>query len=234
MGSRLMSTRRVSTGCASLDKILEGGFELGRVSLVYGEASTGKTTLALALASGFLRLEPGCRSHYVDADGKLSTSRLTQIVEGSLLERLFIWRPRSFREQGELIERLATFPGRRSQIIVDSATSLYRFEAGGFDTPFESNKSLNRQLGFLAEAARGGGFQVLLTGQVHGIPDSGSTRVEMVAERLMRYWSDLVLRVEATSLPGVRRGVVEKPLRPGNECMFRLTDHGVGEVDAEW
>lgn len=225
-----MTGRYVSTGCESLDRVLGGGFELGRVSLIYGEASTGKTALALSLASSFLRLEPSCRSYYVDADGKLSTDRLVQIVNGSLLERLFIWRPRSFKEQGELLERLVMLSGKRSQIIVDSITSLYRLEAGGFDAPFLLNKGLNRQLGFLSEAAKARGSQILLTGQVHSVPGSDTTRVEMVAERLMRYWSDTVLRLEAASIPGVRRAVMEKPQLPSNECIFRLTDCGVGEV----
>ena len=225
-----MTKRYVSTGCESLDRMLGGGFEFGRVCLIYGEASTGKTALALSLASSFLRFEPSCRSYYVDADGKLSTDRLMQIVNGSLLERLFIWRPYSFKEQGELLERLVMLSGKRSQIIVDSITSLYRLEAGGFDAPFLLNKSLNRQLGFLAEAAKAGGSHILLIGQVHSVPDSDATRVEMVADRLMRYWSDTVLRLEAANIPGVRRAVVEKPQIPSNECMFKLTDCGVKEV----
>jgi len=41
---------RIPTGCPPIDELLGGGFRFGEVSLVYGEASTGKTTLALSLS----------------------------------------------------------------------------------------------------------------------------------------------------------------------------------------
>src|SRR5205807_4951945 len=41
---------RLSTGTSGLDRLLKGGFALRQINLVYGEASTGKTVLAMQSA----------------------------------------------------------------------------------------------------------------------------------------------------------------------------------------
>jgi len=229
--------RRLSAGCTSLDGLLGGGFGLGKVSLIYGEASTGKTTLALMVTARYLRSAPNGRAFYVDADRKLSTNRMTQILgdESDLLERLLVWRPDSFSEQTEIIERLTSFPSINSaHIVVDSITSLYRFEAGDAEKTFKANKSLNRQLGFLSEIAKASRSYVLLTGQVHGVPESETPQAEMVAQRLLRYWSDVILRLEMTPRAGIRQAVLEKPKTSDNICRFMLSDRGIEEAGSEW
>ena len=46
-------------GCDSLDAILDGGVESGCMTLLYGEAGTGKTTLCLILARDMAKAEEG-------------------------------------------------------------------------------------------------------------------------------------------------------------------------------
>ncbi|RJS79912.1 DNA repair and recombination protein RadB, partial [Candidatus Bathyarchaeota archaeon] len=41
---------RISTGCTSLDDLLGGGITSGSITLIYGEAETGKTSLAIQCA----------------------------------------------------------------------------------------------------------------------------------------------------------------------------------------
>jgi len=229
--------RRLSTGCGVLDGVLGGGFRFGKVSLIYGEAATGKTTLALSCAISHLRADPGGKVFYVDADQRLSTNRLTQIAGpdgGSLLERLLIWRPRSFSEQTEVIEGLPTLLEHgATPVIVDSITGLYRLEAGDASRTFAINKALNRQLAFLSETAKTKGAAVLLMGQVHSVLGAEPPQVEPVAQRLLRYWSDTVLRLERTQTPGVRQAVLEKPETQG-ACRFGLSDAGLTDVERPW
>lgn len=222
--------RRLSTGCPSLDEILGGGFRFGEVSLIYGEASTGKTILALSCCLEYLKKDMRGKAFYIDADHELSIRRIIQMAGGDsgFLTRLIVMRPNSFREQTEIVERLLTIiPERPTPVVVDSITGLYRLRAGDPEETFQASKELNRQLGFLSEAARGNGAAVLLTGQVHGIPGTGGSQVELVAERLLRYWSDMILRLENTQIPGVRQAVFEKPLVQERNCKFAIGSTGL-------
>ncbi|MGD2200238.1 MAG: hypothetical protein PVJ38_01235 [Candidatus Bathyarchaeota archaeon] len=228
--------RHLPTGNVPLDDILGGGFRFGDVSLVYGEASTGKTTIALSALARRLRSDPWNKGYFVDSDRKLSTLRLTQIAgDNVLLERLLIWRPDSFTEQSRFIEGLMDLlPNGEIPVVIDSITGPYRLVAGNPERTFKANKELNRQLGFLSETAKEKDSAILVTGQVHSILDRDPPDVEPVAQRLLRYWSDTVLKLETTSIQGVRQAVLEKPGDDHQACRFKLSAEGITEADTQW
>ena len=219
------------TGCTPLDETLGGGFRCGDVTLIYGEATSGKTTLAASTILNHLERDQWHKAYFVDSDGKLSTRRLSMIAGGNsrLLERLLIWTPKSFKEQSNLIESIPyLIPPGPNPLVIDSITGTYRLKAGNPNLTFTSNKELNRQLGYLSEIAKTKGLAVLIIGQVHSVMDSEVPAVEPVARRLLTYWSDTILKLETTSVNGVRQAQLEKP--KGAACRFRLSDMGVEEV----
>ena len=227
---------RLPTGCAPLDEVLGGGFRAGSVSLIYGEAATGKTTIALSALTRHLGESPWAKAYYVDSDQKLSSRRLAQVAgDPGLLERLLIWRPDSFPVQGRIIEGLQdTLPNGDIPVVIDSITGSYRLDAGDSERTFRTNKELNRQLGFLSETAKTKESAILVTGQVHSILDRDPPDIEPVAQRLLRYWSDTILKLETTSLQGVRQAVLEKPANQPKACRFRLAEEGLEEADRPW
>jgi DNA repair protein RadB len=227
---------RLPTGCPPIDELLGGGFRFGEVSLVYGEASTGKTTLALSCITRHLQADPWAKAFYVDSDQKLSTQRMIQIADGdeSFLERLLIWSPTDFQQQAEVIEDISGFlPAANTPFIVDSITGLYRLEAGDPQRTFKTNKELNRDLGFLSEAAKAKQAAVLVTGQVRSIL-SETLQVEPVAHRLLRYWSETVLKLESTSIQSVCQATLEKPADEPRSVRFKLAGSGLEEVERPW
>ncbi len=227
---------RLPTGCAPLDEVLGGGFRLGDISLIYGEAATGKTTVALSCIAEHLRSDPWHKAFYVDSDRKLSTRRLTMLTgdDEDLLERLLVWRPTDFKQQASIIEGLIDLPSGEAPVVIDSVTGPYRLVAGDPRRTFTANKELNRQLGFLSEAAKTKGVAVLVIGQVHSVLDKEPSQVEPVAQRLLNYWSDLVVRLESTSTSAVRQAVLEKPADPPRACRFKLGEKGLEEVERTW
>lgn len=225
----------LTTGCTALDNVLGGGFRYGDVSLIYGEASTGKTTLAASVMINHLMSDQWNKAYYLDSDGKLSIKRLVMIARSdeSILERLIIWTPKTFEEQSITIENLhSVLSDEKSIVIVDSITGHYRFKAGDSKLTFIANKELNRELGYLSELAMTKNVAVLITGQVHSVLDSTYPVVEPVANRLLRYWANVILKLEATTVIGVRQALLEKP--DGGVCRFMLDDVGITEVGRTW
>ena len=218
--------RRLSTGFGPLDQVLDGGFPAGALTLIYGEAGSGKTIIAVSAIAQYLASNPGGKAYYIDADGKLPIDLLLDLAgEEETLRRLYIWRPQSFWEQTLIAERLPDLV-HGEPIVFDSITGLYRLEAA--EGAFRASKELNHQLGFLAEAARRGGSPILLLGQVHSIlePPGG---VEPVADRLLRYWCSTILRLERVR-DAIRRAVREKP-KPERSCLYRIGQGGLMEAD---
>jgi hypothetical protein len=54
--------------------------------------------------------------------------------------------------------------------------------------------------------------------------------VEPVAQRLLGYWSDTILKLEITSIQGVRQAILEKPGEERRSCRFKLGEAGIEEA----
>ena len=115
---------KLSTGTSGLDRLLKGGFALREINLVYGEASTGKTVLAMQTA-----LEASARGFkvlFIDADLSFSIQRLQSLDRGEeLAENIVVFQPEDFREQSRITENLEMMLSKTpALLIVDSVTSL--------------------------------------------------------------------------------------------------------------
>jgi DNA repair protein RadB len=226
----LESGRRIPTGSGNLDSLFSGGLARGGVAFAYGEPASGKTTLALSTAANLLRLDHAAKVLYIDSDSKFTPTRFTQMTgdEGSLRRLVYI-RPSTFDEQADAIDRLPEQLNNGDLTCVDSVTGLYRVEGGNIQKTFSENKELNRQLGSLKETALTLGVVVFLTGQVRSVLDSPVPTVEPVAQRLLRYWSDIVIRIENTATQGVKQATVEKPESLRGATRFTILQTGIGD-----
>jgi len=222
----------VPTGCGSLDKLLDGGLLLGEVSLVYGEAETGKTCLAIQCAVNAARL--GCKTIFVDSDNTFSARRLSQIASHDLDEVspfITLVKPSSFQEQALAIDRLDEYlTPKVGLVVIDTVTSLYRAEIGEEkEATFALNRELGRQLACLAQVAKTRKVAVLVTSQVRSVFMSDFVEIEPVATRVLRFWSDTVLNLKPTSQGNTLKAVLEKHSRcrcPVN-CYLSIEETGV-------
>ena len=217
---------RVKTGVEPLDLLFGGGFLCGAVSLVYGEATTGKTTLSLTAALNHLMTHRAAKTIYIDSDNKLNTGRLTQIAESrgeGLLRRLHLHTPLSFGEQETTLEQIPELDPM-DFVVLDSVTGLYRGETVDEERTYRVNKELNRQLGYISEMAVRSGAAFLLTGQVRSVMDT--SQIEPVAPRLLSYWSSTILKLEKTPEQGKRQATLEKPITSPNAINIWITETG--------
>ena len=217
---------RVSTSSRGLDALLGGGARAGEIVFLYGETGAGKTAVAMSLAASLLKRDAGAKVSWVDSDGKFSPPRMEQVLgPGEDMRRLLYARPSSMEGQAEAIDVMERQLQRGDMGVLDSATGVYRVDAGDAKATFSENKELNRQMGQLKEIAVGKGATMVVTGRVRSVLDSPLPTVEPVGQRLLRYWADVVVKLETTPIPGARQATLEKPRR--GAVRFRIGEAGV-------
>lgn len=226
--------RNIPTGCETIDGYLGGGLLPENISLVYGEAETGKTTFAVQCANNSAK--QGYKTLFVDCDNTFSVQRLAQIAAkrfAEVAELIVLARPRDFGEQASVIDHLAEYAtDNLALVIVDTFTSLYRLKIS--ETPsktFELNRELNRQLAVLAQTAKTKKITVLITSQVHSILDKVPEIVEPVATRVLKFWADTVIALRPTENWQIVEMTLEKSpqkLAPKTHSL-RLEEAGLKE-----
>ncbi|MEJ2241358.1 MAG: ATPase domain-containing protein [Candidatus Bathyarchaeota archaeon] len=190
----------IQTGCNSLDKLLGGGFPTGSISLIYGEAETGKTSLAIQCVVNCAR--KGFKSLFIDNDGTFSYERLSQIAEYDyerISPLIIIIRPNTFQEQIKAIDHLEKVINQKfGLIVVDTLTSLYCVETDSKKETFTVNRELNRQLAVLTQIAKTLGLTVIINSQVRSFLGKEKTELKPVAMRVQNFWSDVVIAMKKT------------------------------------
>lgn len=213
---------RIATGCTPLDDLLGGGLEPGAITLVYGEAGTGKTNLGLQLAVRAARQGPG-KVGFIDSEG-VSLERLEQIAGddyNDVLKAILFYSPQSLEEQEKMVASLAKIRDP-PLIVVDSLNMYYRLLLG--DDGKAASQSITRQLGSLLQLARANDVPILVTGQVY----TGDDAVHPFGGRIMEHIVKAMIHLERIG-PGERRATLYKHRsRPeGAQARFRITATGV-------
>jgi len=218
-------------GCETLDRMIGGGLPAQALSLAYGEAWSGKSTLAMQAAVNCAR--KGFKAIFIDADQSFSHQRLAQIAyldAEEAGERIIVFFPGSFEEQTALVEGLESYITKALRMVIfDSVTNLYRAAIAPGSKSFKLNRELNRQLAYLADLAMNHGLSVLITGQVHARPAQEEVRTEPVARRTVFYWPKVIMNLRPTPRRDVKDVVVEKSFEAEDvgSCLVRITERGV-------
>ena len=216
-----------------MDRALDGGLHLGEITLIYGEAETGKTSLAMQCAVNSARM--GLKTLYVDCEGTFTPERLSQIAFSDyeeISEMIIIVRPSSFKEQSEIIDDLEKFINRRFGLIVfDTITHLYRLELAGKNESFNLNRELNRQVATLVQIAKTVPLSVLLLSQVRSLMKEAD--FVPVATRILRFWSNDIVKLSKTSRRNIVNVLVERSGGKEKHLSFLLSIEEDGIRDYE-
>lgn len=197
----------IGTGCASVDRSLQGGFKTGEVSLVYGDVGVGKTTLALQCALDAIL--KGFKVFYVYTDGRMDSRQIERVGAENLegfRENFSLFEPRDFDEQEQLIYTLEKAPLNRFKLVVfDTVTSLYRLSLAK-DSSITLSKRLNQQLAILAWLALNSDLCVLVTSRVRLFLGGE----EPPAISILEHWAKTMVKIEKVGIKSHRRVGVEK------------------------
>lgn len=227
--------RVIPTGCSSLDRLLNGGFPCEGVSLVYGEAETGKSSLAIQCAVNTARMS--CKTLFIDSDYTFSPKRLSQIAyhdSEKISPLITLVRPTNFEEQTLAIDHLGTYITEKvGLVVVDTITSLYRAELGGSEKTFALNRELNRQVACLAETAKTHKVAALILSQVRSVFAETHVSIEPVATRVLKFWSNVVVNLKNAGSPRVIKALLEKRLdhKSPASCYLLIENNGIFDYD---
>jgi RecA/RadA recombinase len=203
----------ISTGCNCIDQKIGGGIKPDSITLVYGEPETGKSTLVLQCAINCV-VSGGGKILYIDCDNTFSTERLAQIAGWNfdkVAERIVLFKPKDFREQTVLVDRIENYVDNVNLIIIDTFTSLYSARAAESPKAFSTNRELNRQLALIAQLVKTKKIPLILTSQVRSVISDQTTSIRPVATRVLQFWADNIIFLKPTEMPRTVKAIVEKP-----------------------
>lgn len=214
---------KLPVACASLDDLLDGGVEGGAITLLHGEAGTGKTNFCLQLArEATLKLKG--KVAYVDSEG-VSLERLTQICgehAPAVAKNILFFSPQTLDEQVRMVRALDKIQDP-SLLIVDSLNMYYRLELPTMGGD-EVGRALTNILGSLLKISRAQDVPVVVTGQVYAAEEGSKA----FGGRIMEHIVKAIIRLDRLG-PGVRRATLIKhrSLPEGRQAEFYLTKDGI-------
>jgi DNA repair protein RadB len=220
-----------SSGSRVLDALLNGGFERGVITTIFGPPGVGKSNVAMLAAIS--TADKGKKVVFIDTENSLSVERVKQIEPQkykSLLKNIIVLEPTNFEEQKSHFSQLRDLADteKPSLIVVDSMVMLYRLQLGS-EAPIEvTNREMAHQLGMLSEVARKRNIPVLVTNQVYS--DIKTSEVKMVGGDLLKYWSKCIVKLER--IDGIRKASIWKhrSIKEGSETFFDISDKGLVEM----
>jgi DNA repair protein RadB len=215
---------KLDAGCEMLTTFLDGGYESGVITSIYGPASSGKTTTCLLAVASAARTG---KVIFIDTEGGFSVERMKQVAPDyeRVLENVLILKPTTFEEQKKQIETLdAAVSKQVSLIVCDTISALYRVERGQDNGPL--NTELGKQLGRLLAIARKNSIPAIVTNQVYADFEDKS-QVRMVGGDIIAYNTKCLIELRIGR--GSKREACLRKHRslPERTVAFEITQEGL-------
>lgn len=232
---------RISTGISPLNELLGGGISSSELTLLYGEAGSGKTALLLQLASNTAL--QGWKTIFVQSNSRFPSERFKQIADGQwkgIAEQVPILELQNFHQQERLAEVLTRYITPSVKLVLwDTITSLYRTAQSTSKQNVLLNKSLSRQLVLLLELSREKEIAIALSADMRGTIHSGETEGDPewsdegpVAEKVLDFWTAVRIKLQKTPQQNQRRLTLERHPRTNTpqSILLQMSAAGLGSA----
>ncbi|MEM0135802.1 MAG: DNA repair and recombination protein RadB [Thermoplasmatales archaeon] len=220
-------TGRVSTGLTKLDKCIEGGFEKGIITEIYGEPGSGKTNLVLY--TSIISSSKG-KVIFIDTEG-VSTERIAQIKrDESNLSNLKFFRIKSYEEQLESVPKILNLVQSMDDVVLlvfDTITVHYRAEREiRAELRKKTSNTLITQIEMLNNLAISKDIPVIIVNQVY--MDKTTSEVQPVGGSALSHIAKAIFKIQKLG-SGKRELVVVKhrSLPEDLVCSFSITERGI-------
>jgi RecA/RadA recombinase len=188
---------------------------VGKVTLIYGVAGSGKTNLCFwTLSRG-----PGT-GLYISTEGPVPLDLLSRYG--------LVWRDRLFVKEVFSVEDLTvellemyvnSSLSRFRGICIDSVNAHYRYEA---TWRADAGRLLNTALAILSQVASSRGSYVILTAQVR---EEEGEEVPSGYE-ILEFWSDTVVKITKSGSKRIIEWLKPSSLK-GRKAVFTISDRGL-------
>lgn len=232
---------KITTGCNSLDRLLDGGLETGSITEFYGEFGSGKSQICQQLAVTVqLPVERGgldAACLYIDTENVFRPKRVTQMAEyleldpKEVLKKIIYAGAYTSEHQMVLLDNADEVIKENGVrlIIVDSVMAHFRSEFIGRETLAPRQGKLNQHLHKLKRLCMGFNAAAVVTNQVMSHPDSygGPQYPRATGGHILGHATHtrIFLRKGRDNLRIAK--IVASPFLPEGEAPFRISDSGI-------
>jgi DNA repair protein RadA len=222
---------RLTTGSSGMDGLLDGGYEEGKITEVFGASNSGKTQLAMQAT--VMAASCGWKSVYVDTESTFRPERIVQIAESrgldakAALESVFSLRARDVEAQSRVLKRMVDDPRVSSAklVVVDTVTKNFSLEFPDREKVGKRQGALGAYLNRIAIDAYLHRRVVILTNRVASVTKNGTSRdINVGGLTLGRFVSK---SVRLTREGGYVSASVESPRGAGQPIRCQLSERGV-------
>jgi DNA repair protein RadA len=246
--ARRANIQRLSTGSKNLDNLIGGGLETMTITEFFGEYGTGKSQIChqlcinvqLPLGSGGL----GGNALYLDTENTFRPERIVQMAKKTGLDpqevvsNIVVAEAYNSDHQILILEKADQIIKNNNikLIVVDSLTSHFRSEYLGRESLAARQQKLNSHLHRLERLTVAFNAAAVVTNQVMSRPDDffglGAYPVggHIVAHRSH---TRIFLRKAAGGKGNRVARLVVSLDRPEGECVFRIAEEGISDVEEE-
>jgi DNA repair protein RadA len=238
--------RKLTTGCSSLDNLLNGGIETQSLTEFYGEFGSGKSQLChqLCVTVQLGEAQGGLNGNvlYIDTEATFRPERMQQIAPrfgikpSEVLKGIVYAEAYTSNHQTVLLENADEVirDNNIKLIIVDSVMSHFRSEYIGREMLANRQQQLNKHLHKLMRLSRAFNTAAVITNQVMASPDAFfSKAVTPVGGHILGHMSHnrIFLRKGRNNMRIAR--LTASPSLPEGEVPMRITERGIESDDDE-
>jgi len=245
--ARRQNILRLTTGSRKLDALLGGGIETQAITEFYGEYGSGKSQLAHQLCVNVqLPVERGGLEGgalYIDTENTFRIERISQMAEHmgldpqETLKRIILAEAYTSDHQMFLLENADEVIKENNikLIIIDSLTAHFRSEYIGRESLAERQQKLNQHMHKLIRLARAFNAVAFVTNQVMSSPDVFfGESVRPIGGHIVAHTSHTRIYLRKAGRGPVRIArLVSSPYLPEGECVFKITENGIEDVEED-
>jgi DNA repair protein RadA len=240
LAERRKEMRRLTTGCGSLDAMLDGGLETQSITEFYGEYGAGKSQICQQLCVTVQLPEErgglGGGALYIDTEEVFRPDRIIQMAPrlgldpGEALKRIIFAEAITSSHQMILLENADEVIKENGirLIVVDSLTGNFRSEYMGREMLAPRQQQLNKHMHKLLRLARAFNAVAAVTNQVLATPDAyAGFHPVPVGGHIVGHRSHtrIYLRKGRSNLRVA--SIVASPFLPEREAPLRITERGI-------